>query len=458
MNITRFDAAWNFFATLFRIGSTVIVLPLVLRYLSKEDYGMWTIFITYGSLLLIIDFGFANSFTRNITYIFSGVQELSKTGYVKASEEKSINYNLLKGVILAMRSYYRYAAFFYFVILSIATLHIHYLLKTQYLHQDATLIYIAWIGYVFLSAYQMYTFYYDALLMGRGLVKRHKQITIISQLIYILSIAICVVNHLGLLSMVIGLILSVPVNRYLCYKIFYNPSLIQNLQQAKADNKKEIIKLFSSNSIKLGLSSVAGYIILKGSVLISSQFLPLTVIASYGLTRQIIDVVMAIAGVWFVTYYPRMNYFRVNNDNEGVKRLYIKSMLFYYLMSFAGMAVLIGCGSWVLTLVKSNTMLLPLLPLLTLALSLFLINHHSFASNLLLVDNQVPFWKSSIVLSFVSLILLYIFLHYNLGLWGLILSIALPQLCYPNWKWVYEIQKIYRFTFKDIKKVVASIR
>ena len=80
MQIGRKAVAWNFAATSLRIASGVIVLPLVLRLLPSQEVGLWNIFLTIGSLATLLDFGFANAFSRNVTYIFSGVKELNQKG------------------------------------------------------------------------------------------------------------------------------------------------------------------------------------------------------------------------------------------------------------------------------------------------------------------------------------------------------------------------------------------
>ena len=115
MEIGKKDIAWNFIGTIMRVASGVILMPLVLVQLSKADVGLWNIYIQLGGLALLLDFGFMNSFGRNITYIFSGVKELKAEGYASADyTDKTISYDLLKSVINAMRRYYGIIALVFF--------------------------------------------------------------------------------------------------------------------------------------------------------------------------------------------------------------------------------------------------------------------------------------------------------------------------------------------------------
>jgi len=80
MKITKIDVLWNYIATFFKISSSLLLLPFILHKLSSEDVGIWSIFSSIAALVFLVDFGFNSSFSRNVTYIFSGVTTLQKDG------------------------------------------------------------------------------------------------------------------------------------------------------------------------------------------------------------------------------------------------------------------------------------------------------------------------------------------------------------------------------------------
>ncbi len=94
MNISKADLFWNYGATFMRVASGVIVLPVILRMLPAEDVGLWSIMIGLNSMIYLLDFGFYQTFSRAITYIFSGAQSLLKEGFVPIVNNKEVNYPL----------------------------------------------------------------------------------------------------------------------------------------------------------------------------------------------------------------------------------------------------------------------------------------------------------------------------------------------------------------------------
>ena len=80
-NIGKRDLIWAMLATLFRIGSGVLLFPMVLSMLPSETVGVWTIFTSVTLITGILDFGFNQSFARNISYVFSGVRSLKRDGH-----------------------------------------------------------------------------------------------------------------------------------------------------------------------------------------------------------------------------------------------------------------------------------------------------------------------------------------------------------------------------------------
>ena len=79
--INKSDLVWNYAATFLKIGSSILLMPIILHKMSPESVVIWNIFLTISFFLSLVDFGFNVSFTRNITYIFSGVKELKITGH-----------------------------------------------------------------------------------------------------------------------------------------------------------------------------------------------------------------------------------------------------------------------------------------------------------------------------------------------------------------------------------------
>ena len=119
-HIGKREIAWSYAGTAFMIGAGVLILPFILHKLPQETVGIWNIFQTITMLVLMLDFGFRSTFARNISYIFSGVKTLQKTGVTRTDANATVDYGLLKGTLVAMKRFYRWLALGVFVILATA--------------------------------------------------------------------------------------------------------------------------------------------------------------------------------------------------------------------------------------------------------------------------------------------------------------------------------------------------
>ena len=110
------DMLWSYAAQFFNVGAGFITLPLILHMLTTEEIAMNYLMLTVGSLVALIDFGFAPQFGRNVTYVFSGAQQLEKEG-INSNVCGEINYHLLKGLILVAKHVYLYMSIMVLVIM-----------------------------------------------------------------------------------------------------------------------------------------------------------------------------------------------------------------------------------------------------------------------------------------------------------------------------------------------------
>ena len=60
-NIGKSDVLWGYIATIFMVGSGVILLPFVLHKMPAETVGIWNIFTAITGLVTLLDFGFRPS-------------------------------------------------------------------------------------------------------------------------------------------------------------------------------------------------------------------------------------------------------------------------------------------------------------------------------------------------------------------------------------------------------------
>ena len=441
ISINRKDVYWNYAATFLQIGSQALLLPFILRILPQEKIGIWTIFGSIIAVVTLLDFGFNPSFTRNVTYILSGVKTLKATGFQAVEENSEIDYGLLKGLISVMRSFYSKIAFVLFAVLATAgTYYIFFLLQTY--SGDKSEVITAWFILCLVNSYSFYTMYYGALLIGMGKIKRSKQITIIGQAAYLFVSITFILLGFGLVAIASAQVVSVVLGRILTYFAVYTDDLKGRLKNVFAKERKEIFNAVYPNAVKVGLTGLGAVLALRLQPVIGSLYLPLEIIATYGITIQLIGVLSRVAIVYFDSYQPKIVQYRVQNNISAIKNIYIKSCLVLLFIYITSGSCLLLLGSWALNLIGSKTPLLPNLCIFVALLVSLLETNHGIAAGFLLTKNQVPFFRSSIIFGSATVILLFLFLQFlNMGIWSLILAGGLAQIVYNNWKWPLEVVK-----------------
>ncbi len=450
MRITKVDVVWSFFATFFRAASSALLLPLILKLLPAEEVGLWTIFMSVTFLVILFDFGFNSSFTRNITYIFSGVKEL-KTEGVSESVDDQVDYSLLKGAIASMRWFYLRISLI--VLLFLVTAGTYYVsVVLQNYHGNKTYAYIAWGILCLVNTYNLYTFYYDALLVGKGLIRKSKQIIVFSQIVFLCVAFVLLLRGYGIVAIVSSQLIYVIITRILSHRVFFNKELRTNLNNVKQHKRTEVLKAVYPNALKLGFTALGGILIQRSAVFIGSLYLPLKDIASYGLTRQIFDILSGLAPIFVSTYFPLISKYRVEGNVGKIKDIYLKGTIISVLLFFAGGIAVCFFGSPALKLIKSDTVLVPGNLIIVAMIVTFLEMNHASAGGILLTKNEVPFFKPSIISGIATALLMYIFLEWtNLGLLSLFLAPGLVDIAYQSWKWPLEVIKDLKISFKDIK-------
>ena len=445
-NVGKKDFVWTMLATFFKIGAGVLLFPIILKMLPAETVGVWTIFVTITQLTFIFDFGFNTSFARNVSYVFSGVSLLKRDGYehVESSSVDRIDYALLGGTIRAMRYFYSRMAVVLFVLFAVLGTFYVYTLMQDY-SGNVGEVYIAWGILVLINSYNLYTLYYEALLNGRGEIKRVHQIILVGNVVYILLAIVLILLGGGLVAIVASQAVSVLLVRFLSKKAFYTRSIIEGLSVADDSNYKDILYAITPNAIKVGLTSLGGFIINKSSLFIGSLFVSLETMGSYGITLQLLVVIGMMAGIVTRVYMPKVFQWRVEERLDLIKqKFYLSSVVMFLVFALSGIVIVLY-GDWMLSVLKSNTTLLPTSLLILIFVQHYLEYNHSNAAQYLLSRNEVPFFKASLISAGCVLLLLGVFVVWlDMGMLGMILAPMIVQGVYQNWKWPLEVVRELR--------------
>ena len=443
-HIGKREIIWSYAGTAFMIGAGVLLLPFILNKMPDETVGVWNIFQTITALVLLLDFGFKPTFARNISYIFSGVKSLQKDGVEHTDSNANVDYGLLKGSLAAMKRFYQWVALAVFgLLLTAGTVYFYYILQKY--SGDRMDAFIAWLLLIAINCYNLYTFYYDALLTGKGYVKQSQQINMLGQVVYIgLAIGLIYAGF-GLTAIVGSQFVSTIIRRYLTYKVFFTAQLKEKLACVQAQEPKNILKAITPNAIKIGLTNLGGFCVNKSAILIGSAFLTLEQIACYGITIQVMDILARCASVFYQSYTPKLAQCRAENNLPQLKRNYLLCTGSLWAVFMIGGIAWIFLGEWALAFMNSQTHFVPIGMLCVMLLISALEHNHAVSAGFIMADNKIPFFIPSLLSGGATVILLFVFLYiFDLGIWGLILAPGLAQLAYQNWKWPSVVIKELR--------------
>lgn len=438
ITLSRKDIIWSYFAQFFSIASGIITLPLILGMLSAEEIGMNYLMLTVGSLVSLFDFGFAPQFARNITYVFSGAQKLQKEGLDRVFVKNEVNYRLIATMIeTAKYTYQILAVIVLFVMLLFGTLYI-YKITNGFVSVNNSL-YI-WLIYTLSTFFNIYYSYYAALLLGKGLIKETKKAMVFSKIAYIGLTFFFLFIGLGLLGVSLANFIAPFVNRWLSYKYFFTKEFIQKnrVYDISKVEKIDLFKIIWFNSKKLGFISVSASSLNYLTIFILGFYLSLETVGSYGLMIQLIGFISTISMTLFSTLVPKMSYnFIQKRTNEFMKDLSLTIFLFYFLY-LIGSVFLIYFIPDILFLIKSKTILPSTGIIILCVIFTFFEKNQSIFSQVLMFNNEIIFMKAAIYTAFISTLLVFLSLIFNLDLLGVVIAQGIPVILYSAWKWPVE--------------------
>ncbi|QDW26947.1 hypothetical protein FFJ24_019845 [Pedobacter sp. KBS0701] len=458
MTINKIDVIWNYIATFFRVASSAILLPLILRFLPAEEVGVWALFSSISALIFLLDFGFNSSFTRNVTYVFSGAHILEAEGITKVDNIKNhVNYELLKGLISAMRWFYgRVSMLLLALLITVGSFYIYHVLKDYSGNQVH--IYLSWGMFCVINTYNLYTLYYDALLEGKGLIRVAKKITIIGNLTYLAIAALLVLNGFGLLALVSSQFIAVLIIRILSYRVFFTVPLKKELDNAANINNKDILAKIYPNAFKYGITSLGGFMIQRSSIFIGATFISLVSIASFGVTRQLLEVLVAVANIALATYLPKIAKLRLEDDIQSIKVIYIRGIILSNAIFISGALILYYIGPIFLAALSSHTKLVSQNVLLAMIFSSWIGLNAGISGAVISTRNVIPFMKPSLYSGIATILLLLLVFNFtNFGILGMAIVPGLVDLCYQGWKWPYEVFKELQISLNDFRIVVKKL-
>ena len=68
VNVRKKDLLWVYASRFLTLGINILLLPLIMRYLSEDELGLWYVFSSIAPDVNIFDFGFNSTISIHMTY------------------------------------------------------------------------------------------------------------------------------------------------------------------------------------------------------------------------------------------------------------------------------------------------------------------------------------------------------------------------------------------------------
>ena len=423
----------------------IIVLPVILIKMSEDDIAIWYVFSAMQSLIALLDFGFSPTFTRNVTYAFSGAKDILKDSFASTQEEETPNYNLLYAIYrLGRRLYMLLSVLVVVIMMTGGIAYYRSVIPTQ-----TAYYYIAFLIFSGAMWVNIFFSYIPAYMKGIGAIKESCQAYVISRILYILLAVILLFCNFGLVAVTIALFISGIILR-IASAVLLKKYEQQNAIKLQKSNEYSLKKLFLAmwtNTRKEGIIMIANFLIQQSATFLSTSYLGLSVSAQYGLTIQLLNIIGNISFVYFNVVSPRITQARIEKEESLLRKYFCNSFSFLALVFIVGCIGMILVGPWFLKLIGSNSTLLPTSYLIVFSLIFFLEKSHTVCASYIATSNHLPYTYPYLISSvFIFSIYVLSVLFTPLGIWGFALAQGIIQLCYNNWRWPLYVSKELKVT------------
>jgi O-antigen/teichoic acid export membrane protein len=420
------DFFWSVSSTLMKIGGSLLLLPIILNKFSVQEIGLWYFFTSVSIFVLMIDFGFSSTMSRNIRYV------LSKGRIYKIGVDDSVVNSLkisLEELFHLIKKIYKYISLFAVFILFLLTFLVVELIKKNGLDLQSNISY--WIVYCISIVLNLRYYYGSSVLIGLNKISKSQQIEFYSLFFNFFISFIFIYLGIGLLSLALGNLAGFFCRFFLLKK---------NIHINDIDIEKSILRksfnVIWPNTWRTGISNVLGYLIRYLSTYFVTFTYGLDNAGTYGLTFQCINVIVSFSFIWIQNVYPRLNSHRIEHLGHSFYKLFYKRFL-YGILSY----VFLSSAFLIFLKLDLFSIRMKFLPQ---DMIIFLIIHMLFDlitnmfGYIIMTGNNVPFIKSSLLNVIMIIGFNFLFKLLNFGLWGILFSNFLAGLIFSYWYWIYK--------------------
>ena len=357
---TRKDLLWSYLGYFFNLGVNILLLPLILRFLKQEEIGIWYTFGSIYSFVLFVDFGFSSTFTRSLTYAWSGAGELQREGFLHLNAGREPNYYLFSTVLATTKKIFFYMSLFVLLIMiSAGSFYVIYITRNV---NNASII-IAYLIYATGAWTNLFFNYRIIKLKSIGAYKGSQQAVVFSKAAQLLISGIGVIMGGGLVVLSCSYLISGLIMRIAAKYIFQRQKFVKEFIDYRNNivvTREEINKTFKTlwkNTKNAGIYALTQTIINQSGLLICSAFTGLVQAAGYGLCFQLVYMLCAIGEIFYNANTASLTNALINRQTSKQQYIFSAALVVLWIVVILGIICLSLFGPMLLKIIGSNTSL-----------------------------------------------------------------------------------------------------
>lgn len=287
-----------------RLMSVMLVLPLVLVKFSPGEIVIWQLFATLSTLLLLLDFGLAPTFSRMLAYANGGasISDLSRIQERRERNTAGSNHETLLTVYGSLRWLYLRCGFAAMALLALGgTLA---LIKPMGELPDSHDAWLAWALVASTSLAAIWSQVYGSALQGLNQIAVMRRWEILTASGQITSSFLVLALDGGLLALVASNQVWLLFNAWRLRRLLY--ATMPELRHAPSTPNPAVMSSLWPAAWRSGVGMLMNNGIIQFSGVLYSQIAPASEVAAYLLALRIMTVVTQFSAAPFYSKLPRL--------------------------------------------------------------------------------------------------------------------------------------------------------
>lgn len=427
------DVAFGIAAQILQMGSSLLLLPIIVARLDNDEVGFWYVFMTIQTLVYLIDFGFVPTFSRNFNYVFAGATAILEEGLPPPPRRSEVHATLLISLLATSRQVYAVMTLITAVVLGTAgTLYV------GHLSADTGLSGSIWVDWTIFSATLVGHTYFQwqiTVLNGADRLRESYEVAVVSRLVQVVASVIGLIISPSLTTLVLAYALSAVIMRvhlHLCMR-----DILSKVRYRRADTRRYpgLMSLLWRNTHRYGIVLLSSFLIARFNIMVIAWFLGVAMSAQFAIANQALVAIMGVSHVLISTNSPKLINAKVHGDVPRAQKILSASLVFMWVVFLCGVAGLVLLGPFLIGLIRKTAELPDLSVMLLMASAAFIESNLQIATGVITNDNKIPFRRAYVVAGVLVAGGCVLAGHAGFGLATFLIIQIGVQLSYNAWKW-----------------------